>query len=225
MHFHLPKPLHGWRAFAGEVGIIVFGVLIALGAGQVVEAWQWRHDVAIVRDSIMGELANDRARWNRDVQSSRCALGDVQRLDEWASAGAHAPAPAAPSLRSGNLLSMHSANWKLASGSQTLSHFPLREQLEFAALYDGLANRQTQGLKASDLMDRVQTLVPLATDAQGARELRETLGDLRTALKNLLDNVGYMDWHFDELGVKPDRSDIASGLAESGCGSAAARAS
>jgi hypothetical protein len=28
MHFHLPKPLHGWRAFAGEVGIIVVGVLI-----------------------------------------------------------------------------------------------------------------------------------------------------------------------------------------------------
>jgi hypothetical protein len=20
MHFHLPKPLHGWREFAGEVG-------------------------------------------------------------------------------------------------------------------------------------------------------------------------------------------------------------
>ncbi|HLY07323.1 MAG TPA: hypothetical protein VKR31_16375 [Rhizomicrobium sp.] len=32
MHFHLPKPLHGWRAIFGEVGFIVFGVLIALGA-------------------------------------------------------------------------------------------------------------------------------------------------------------------------------------------------
>ena len=32
MHIHLPKPLHGWRAFVGEVGIIVLGVLIALGA-------------------------------------------------------------------------------------------------------------------------------------------------------------------------------------------------
>ena len=37
MHFHLPKPLHGWREFVGEVGIIVIGVLIALGAQQVVE--------------------------------------------------------------------------------------------------------------------------------------------------------------------------------------------
>jgi hypothetical protein len=30
MHFHLPGPLHGWREFAGEVGIIVLGVLIVL---------------------------------------------------------------------------------------------------------------------------------------------------------------------------------------------------
>jgi hypothetical protein len=32
MHFRLPKPLHGWREFVGEVGIIVIGVRIALGA-------------------------------------------------------------------------------------------------------------------------------------------------------------------------------------------------
>jgi hypothetical protein len=24
-HFHVPKPLHGWREFIGEVGIIVIG--------------------------------------------------------------------------------------------------------------------------------------------------------------------------------------------------------
>jgi len=42
MHFHLPKPLHGWREFAGEVGIIVLGVLIALGLGQVAQAWNER---------------------------------------------------------------------------------------------------------------------------------------------------------------------------------------
>ena len=36
MRFALPKPIHGWRAFWGEVGIIVLGVLIALGAQQLV---------------------------------------------------------------------------------------------------------------------------------------------------------------------------------------------
>jgi hypothetical protein len=47
MHFHLPKPLHRWRAFAGEVGIIVLGVLIALGAEQVA---QWIHEQNDVKE-------------------------------------------------------------------------------------------------------------------------------------------------------------------------------
>src|SRR5258708_2499167 len=38
MHFHLPKPLHGWREFTGEVGIIVIGLLIALAVQQGVDA-------------------------------------------------------------------------------------------------------------------------------------------------------------------------------------------
>jgi len=43
MHFHLPKPVHGWREFASEVGIIVVGVLLALLAEQFVEWIHWRH--------------------------------------------------------------------------------------------------------------------------------------------------------------------------------------
>jgi hypothetical protein len=56
MHFHLPKPLHGWREFAGEVGIIVVGVLIALSAEQLVEAWQWREKVASADRAMQREM-------------------------------------------------------------------------------------------------------------------------------------------------------------------------
>jgi hypothetical protein len=52
MHFHLPKPLHGWRDFAGEVGIIVIGVLIALGAEQAVETVHDRRQVGHGEDSL-----------------------------------------------------------------------------------------------------------------------------------------------------------------------------
>ena len=52
MHFHLPKPLHGWREFIGEVGIIVVGVLVALTAEQLVEAAHWRSEARDFRDWI-----------------------------------------------------------------------------------------------------------------------------------------------------------------------------
>ncbi len=55
MHFHLPKPLHGWRAFVGEVAIIVLGVLIALAAEQAVQSIEWRQKV----DAAVADMNNE----------------------------------------------------------------------------------------------------------------------------------------------------------------------
>src|SRR5258708_35450322 len=119
MHLHLPKPLHGWRAFVGEVGIIVIGVLIALGAEQIVETWQWREKVGVVRKSLIGELANDRARWEVDIATTPCFRGSIDKLDRWARDGGTGDVTAAGSRRNG-LVWMHSANWNRATGSHTL---------------------------------------------------------------------------------------------------------
>ena len=56
MHFHLPKPLHGWREFVGEVGIIVLGVVIALGFEQVAQSMHDRWTAAEARSAIRAEV-------------------------------------------------------------------------------------------------------------------------------------------------------------------------
>jgi hypothetical protein len=58
MHFHLPKPLHGSREFAGEVGIIVVGVLIALAAEQLVENWRWHERAQEARERLRAEVGH-----------------------------------------------------------------------------------------------------------------------------------------------------------------------
>jgi hypothetical protein len=58
MHVELPKPLHGWRAFAGEVGVIVLGVLIALGAQQLVESLNWHEKVGAAVADMNNELGS-----------------------------------------------------------------------------------------------------------------------------------------------------------------------
>ena len=57
MRIYLPKPLHGWREFTGEVGIIVFGVLIALGAQQAAEAINERREASETRAALTQEIA------------------------------------------------------------------------------------------------------------------------------------------------------------------------
>ena len=56
MHFHLPKPLHGWREFAGEVGIIVIGVLIALGFEQGVESLNWASKARAAKSELHQQM-------------------------------------------------------------------------------------------------------------------------------------------------------------------------
>jgi hypothetical protein len=58
MHVNLPKPLHGWRAFVGEVGIIVLGVLIALGAEQAVQSLHARTTIKEDTDALRREVAD-----------------------------------------------------------------------------------------------------------------------------------------------------------------------
>lgn len=56
MDIHLPKPIHGWRAFIGEVGIIVLGVLIALGFGQLAETIHEGTIASQARDAVRAEV-------------------------------------------------------------------------------------------------------------------------------------------------------------------------
>ena len=66
----LPTPLHGWRAFAGEVGVVVLGVAIALGAGQLAEAINWRMQVSDARGALGTELADSVDRKSTRLNSS-----------------------------------------------------------------------------------------------------------------------------------------------------------
>ncbi len=77
MHFHLPKPLHGWREFAGEVGIIVLGVLIALGAEQVIEDVRWHQKVNRTEHELNQELHDDELSAYSWLTVHRCLEGEL----------------------------------------------------------------------------------------------------------------------------------------------------
>lgn len=47
--WHRFRPLKGWRAFGGEVGVIVLGVLLALVAQQAVETLSVHNEVGVAR--------------------------------------------------------------------------------------------------------------------------------------------------------------------------------
>jgi hypothetical protein len=56
MDIRKPKPWRGWPEFVKEIGTIVIGVLIALGAEQAAETLHWAHRVADAEDAMRVEL-------------------------------------------------------------------------------------------------------------------------------------------------------------------------
>jgi hypothetical protein len=87
MHFHLPKPLHGWREFAGEVGIIVVGVLIALGAEQVVHDIEARSNAAHAQRRIRDELGESMLLGVERVAIDRCLTRRLSLLAQGLASG------------------------------------------------------------------------------------------------------------------------------------------
>lgn len=139
MHFHLPKPLHGWREFAGEVGIIVVGVLIALGAEQLVQDMQGRSDERAFEESIDHEIGLNLFVYNVRSRQFACDQKRVEELKGWldgARSGKQAPAlwPMSPQI-----LTPYRSAWENRN-AQVFDHLPAEKRQKYAEFYDELSN-------------------------------------------------------------------------------------
>jgi len=136
MHFHLPKPLHGWREFAGEVGIIVLGVLIALGVEQIAEA---AHDASSRREAQQAVYAE--IRQNLSYMTARMATQPCveRRLDEiatlLASAGDGSLSPQPKWIGQPAIWFNSDERWQAATGSGRASLFSPDEQSRLGSVY------------------------------------------------------------------------------------------
>ena len=91
MKLSLPKPLHGWRAFAGEVGVIVLGVVLALAAQQVAESVNDRREAAATRATLVDEIEETLAILELRKAAQPCIdnrLGELRAIvNEWGRTG------------------------------------------------------------------------------------------------------------------------------------------
>ena len=136
MHFQLPKPLHGWRAFVGEVGIIVLGVLIALAAEQLVETLRWESAARNFRAAVDHEAALNIGAFEFNQLQQKCTrrrLEELQTVLERSRDGKAVQLAAAISMPLE--ISEQSSVWD-SKDAQVVQHLPLDVRLKYAALYD-----------------------------------------------------------------------------------------
>ena len=184
MHVRVPKPLHGWREFAGEVGIIVLGVLIALALGQLADAWQWRDKVSHAEAAMRLELAEDDGpqAYGRvligqclDMQLAKIRDGagkvPADQLREWAAAYI-------PPFRTWD-----SEAWKVVVASDTGSHMGSDRLIAWSAPYRILPGlTESNDREAQQVVELRNELTPTGYPSPSdLRSLRLTAGLLRLA--------------------------------------------
>lgn len=182
MHVHLPKPLHGWREFAGEVGIIVLGVLIALGAEQIVEALHLRAQMNGERKALYSEARGNigSVRWRQRLQP--CIDRRLAELN----AILHAYSAGRPIILHGKVgrpvsSFMSTTAWQVAVSSQVLVHMSLDEKLDFARAFSSYANLDQALLREQDAWLKLAALDdPALLGDSDWSQLRQAYGEANT---------------------------------------------
>ena len=133
---HKPKPFHGWREFFKEYGIIVLGVLTALGAEQAVEQIHWVNRVHEAEAAMDAELHEDALGAYFRLSLHGCALSrlDALRSALEASRDRGVPVPFMP-IYSWRLRPAQSDAWQAAQAIQIVSHVPRDRLLAYSRVY------------------------------------------------------------------------------------------
>lgn len=162
MHVHLPKGFHGWREFAKEVGIIVLGVLIALGFEQLVQMWHWRQEARMTRQELTSELSYDALFAGERVAIEECLRDRIKDLTaKLNNAGGHWTAdpmvfgkPRKPIGGNGLVSAIPMAyraprrpflsdGWDTAKSSAVLDHMSRDDVHDFEFTYKGVGEIRT----------------------------------------------------------------------------------
>lgn len=133
MRFRMPVPIHGWRAFAGEVGIIVLGVLLALGAQQLAETINWNEQVAAERQALLQEASDSLGGAVLRREQQACVdrrLAEILAILRQHHAGqpVRLISPVARPARK----TATRGSWQIALSGQSLSHMGDHEKLMFS---------------------------------------------------------------------------------------------
>lgn len=216
MRFRLPRPLHGWRELAWEVGIIVIGVLIALSAQQVVEEIHWRSEVQQTRKALDAELGHNVAAFDYRVAQRPCVAARLAELKSAIARQRQGQAtPFKRPVTSPVGFGVRTAVWEAASG-EARSRMPIEVKLQYAALYDFL--RQFTYLRDGEDTDWQEVEDADFSTRMDARDLQHVAGRIRRLEERnalLSGFIQYRNVLAEPLQIEPDKAidAIAAGVA------------
>ncbi len=217
------RPLNGWRAFAGEIGVVTLGVLIALLAQQVAQEVDWRNRAAGARAALRPEMIDHYQNAIEWRATEPCIAAQLDALERrvLASGDRLTPAPMHhdPSgnfvVRTPSRTYLRSA-WEGAVSEGVSSHLRPGERAAFADQYNAAANIGPFGDDLSRLVSRLDVMSqPIPLDAGVRLSLLQTIAEARSSNELISLVAGQMIRSIVQLGIA-DRASAVVMLKGSG---------
>jgi hypothetical protein len=191
---HHPRPVHSWPEFLREIGVVVIGVLLALSAEQIAEAFHWRHEVEVEREALRSEVRYNLAvvAFRRSQQTCIDArliqIAEVFRRQVRREAlGLRGPVARPP------YWGATTGTWDIAVAGQALGHMAQKEKLAFSdafhtyKTFKDLRSEEDADWRKLALLDRPDLL-----DANDWSRLHETWGELvgmSSRMHSIMDDI------------------------------------
>ena len=209
MPLSIPSPIHGWRAFWGEVGIIVLGVLIALGAQQVLEAINWKREVAGFRDAVREEVNLDLGTYPYRARQKPCITARLDELQRWLDGWRDGQGEAL--LGPIGMTTSHVIRTNVWDSRDpgTFAHMPRHEKLEYSFLYSEFANNEVHRLDEREAWIQLGSFDGAKLlDHQDQIRLQGLIFRARLRDQRIDDNVGRFLKRAAALGLHPKAAPI-----------------
>jgi hypothetical protein len=209
MHVHLPKPLHGWREFLGEVGIIVLGVLIALGANALIERTNWRQKVGLADANMRVEVVHNRTNAAQYAILQPCADRILDRMTADLISGNTADLNKLHAIGEPFVSEAWTATaWEAAVAGQIGQHMDAERFLNYAEAFRRSAMMTDIQFRLRDnyaaaMVGRFGLKEPSAVPGEvtAAEMLRRDIAVAREVTRDFIRNS-------DDLGIGPDAAGI-----------------
>jgi hypothetical protein len=189
MHFLLPKPLHGWRQFSGEVGIIVLGVLIALAAEQLVASLHERTEAREAERAIRSELELNMARLHSRHQVRECVANRIIELQALIdSAGSNGGSITTPKwVGRPQFWTMQLSRWQATSQAGRAALIPADALNLYGSMYSFMDRINAEGAVEQDAWAKLRAL----------EHLPRLSPDAAFQLQTTLQQARYINWRME----------------------------
>ena len=230
MQLSLFKPRDGWRRFAGEVGVIVLGVLLALGAQQIAEAIHWRKEVRLTEQALTNEIAASIVNIAERKMVDQCLrdrlgylVGKLQSANpQWTAERlqlgkvSNTVTNIVPAAYRSPTRTWDQSAWESAKNSGVLSHMPRDRVAAFSSIYAMIDSERVTQDREDEAVPRLMYLsFDIALDAEGRRQAMSTLGELDWANgllivvgEQIIDSARLMRLDFSKTNLNRDLADI-----------------